>query len=73
MLLKPYTYPKWNIPPQESRSICNNFSQRIRRLAGFQKIYIHALPLNFGADSYPLVTHDPNMLKKVTGELSWEN
>ena len=22
---------------------------------------------------YPLVTHDPNMLKKVTGELSWEN
>ena len=21
---------------------------------------------------YPLVTHDPNMLKKVTGELSWE-
>ena len=22
---------------------------------------------------YPLVTHDPNMLKKVTGELIWEN
>ena len=21
----------------------------------------------------PLVTHDPNMLKKVTGELIWEN
>ena len=21
---------------------------------------------------YPLVTHDPNMLKKVTGELSWK-
>ena len=23
-------------------------------------------------EEYPLVTHDPNMLKKVTGELSWK-
>ena len=32
----------------------------------------HAHMVKYNPLQYPLVTHDPNMLKKVTGELIWK-